>query len=92
MVGVTLSWVGRIWVAIAVVGLLNVCYALPPGVADDWLLNSGWVPVGVIPIPPDAIWWIVTVILALPGIGAVILGDNLRKRRADRASRDAYWC
>ncbi len=91
MVGIILSWFGRIWVAAAVVGLLNVCYALPPDLADDWLYNNGWVPVAPVAIPPDDVWWIVAVIVSLPGLGAVILGDKLRKRRAERALRLVFW-
>jgi hypothetical protein len=87
MIGATLSWFGRMWVGVAVVCLLNIDSVLSPSLADRWLFYSGWMPRVAVPGSEDTVWWIALVILALPGIIAVILGDTLRKRRAARVSR-----
>ena len=80
---VALSWIGRIWIALAIAAMTILDFAAPRRVFEDWaLFHIGWVPIIAMPNPANVVWWVATVALAAPGIGALVLSGRLRRRGA----------
>ena len=82
MIEVTLLWFGRLWIAAAIVGMVIVYFLLPSNLTNDWaMFHIAWVPMFAVPNPVNIVWWVATVVAALPGIGAFVVRDKLRKKR-----------
>jgi hypothetical protein len=81
MIDASLTWFGRIWITVVVLAMLAFYFDLPSTLTDDWAaFHVGWVPMIAVPNPANVLWWTATVLVALPGIGALVLRNKLRER------------
>ena len=76
-----LSWFGRIWIAVTILGMLGFYFfGFRPSITERWVLaHIGRPPTFQDLNQPDIDWWVATIIVALPGVAALILRDILRR-------------
>jgi hypothetical protein len=84
MIDSILSWFGRVWITAVILAMFYLEFTEPSH--EVWaLFHIGWAPFFPIPNPTGVFRWIVTtiaaIIVALPGFGALLLRDKLRKKR-----------